>query len=95
MIRIKNINCCEQEKCGCENLLKHWEKYSGQKVVYCQAISCTNTNIAGALVQKAGNVDEAWYVYPLCRAHHKTKGELAVYDQYKLVLAEKQIMCNN
>ncbi len=94
MIRIKNINGIEQKNCGCESLLKHWEKYSGQKVVYCQAVSCTNTNLAGALVQKVGDETEDWYVYPLCKAHHKTRGELSVYDQYKFVLAFAPEICN-
>ena len=88
-MKIKNINGTSNASCGCGAWLKHWEKFSGQKTIYCQAIGCLNTDVVGAHVQKSDGLDRSWYIYPLCNAHNKSSTELEVSDTYTPVSANK------
>ena len=92
-MKIKNINGTSQTTCACGSWLKHWEKFSGQSTIYCQAIGCTKKDLVGAHVQKSNSSDDKWYIYPLCSAHNKSTGVLEVSDSYKLVSANKKETC--
>ena len=92
-MKIKNINGTSQNKCVCGSWMKHWEKFSGQKVTYCPVTTCLDIDLVGAHVQKANSSDDKWYIYPLCSAHNKSTGVLEVSDSYKLVSANKKETC--
>jgi hypothetical protein len=82
-----------QETCSCGSWLKHWEKFSGQSTLYCQVIGCLNRDIGGAHVQLAGDDDNSWYIYPLCKTHSKSSSELEVNDTFALVPADPKLTC--
>jgi len=92
-VRLKNINGTSQLNCSCGSWLKHWEKFSGQTVVYCPVDGCLRTDLVGAHVQLADGYDTAWYIYPMCAAHNQADGILTVSDTYKLVSANKKETC--
>lgn len=92
-MKLKNINGTAQLNCSCGSWLQHWENYSGQTATYCGEVSCTNTDLVGAHVQKADSYDSAWYIYPLCNKHNQAGGTLEVSDTYKLVSANKSQTC--
>jgi hypothetical protein len=80
-MKIKNINGTSQTTCACGSWVKHWEKFSDQKVTYCLADKCLNRDLVGAHVQKANSSDSKWYIYPLCNAHNQSAGVLEVSDK--------------
>jgi hypothetical protein len=92
-MKIKNINGTSQSACSCGSWLKHWEKLSGQKAIYCQAFGCLNKDVAGAHVRKAVDSDANGYIYPLCNFHSRVVGELAVADAFMLVPADPHQTC--
>jgi len=93
-MKIKNINGTSQTTCACGSWLKHWEKFSWQKVpTYCPVDSCLKKDLVGAHVQKSDSFDNKWYIYPLCNAHNQHTGVLEVPDFYKLVSANKKETC--
>jgi hypothetical protein len=94
-MKIRNINGTSQTTCRCGSWLRHWEKFSGQvKPTTCPALGCDRTDVEGAHVQKGGgSADQKWYIYPLCTEHNRYKGELEVWDYYKLVSANKAETC--
>jgi len=89
----QNINGTSDTTCACGSWLKHWEKFSGQSVIYCPAGKCMKKDLVGAHVQKSNSSDDKWYIYPLCSAHNQSTGELEVSDTYKLVIANKKETC--
>ena len=93
MITIKNINGTTDNICKCGSWLKHWKKFSGQKILFCIESSCTGYNLVGAHVQKANSTDHTWYIIPLCKEHSKSKGEIEVLNDYTFVSANKQETC--
>jgi hypothetical protein len=92
-VRIKNINGTSQTTCVCGSWLQHWKNFSKQSVTYCPASGCLNTDLVGAHVQRASGSDDKWYIFPLCKAHNVSSGELEVSDAYKLVSANKKETC--
>ena len=92
-MKIKNINGTSQTTCACGSWLKHWEKFSGQSVIYCPATSCLQKDLVGAHVQKSDSPDNKWYIFPLCSAHNQSTGVLEVSDSYNLVSANKKETC--
>ena len=92
-MKVKNINGSSQSTCSCGSWLKHWEKFSGQTIIYCPAGNCRNTDLVGAHVLKANSQDQKWYIYPLCKKHNHHIGELEVFNSYKLVSANKKETC--
>jgi len=92
-MKIENINGTSQTTCNCGSWLKHWEKFSGQSVVYCPATSCLKKDLVGAHVQKFNSSDKKWYIYPLCSAHNKSTEVLEVSGTYNLVSANKKETC--
>ena len=93
-MKVKNINGTAQNRCNCGTWLSHWEKFSGQKAIFCQADGCINTDLVGAHVQKGGgDPDQSWYIYPLCNRHNQYKGELDVSDSFELVSANVEETC--
>ena len=93
MAKVKNINGTSQAKCICRSWLKHWEKFSGQKTIMCVEIGCTETDLAGAHVQKAYSTDRNWYIIPLCSKHIASKWEIEILNIYNLVPADKKKTC--
>lgn len=93
-MKVKNINGTSDTTCSCGSWLDHWKKFSHQTTEYCQADGCFSKDLVGAHVQKGdGSTDQNWYIYPLCKAHNKHSGELAVSSTYKLVPANKSETC--
>jgi hypothetical protein len=93
-MKLRNINGTSDTLCSCGSWLAHWKRFSGQSIEYCQAIGCLNRELVGAHVQKGGgSSDPSWYIYPLCRYHHKYGGELEVPDPCTLVSANKKETC--
>ncbi len=92
-MKIRNINGTSQTTCKCGSWLKHWEKFSGQSVIYCPVVACMNKGLVGAHVQKSDSSDNKWYIYPLCNAHNQSTGTLDISDTYKLVSANKKETC--
>jgi hypothetical protein len=92
-MRLKNINGTLDKECSCGSWLKHWEKFSGQTTLFCQAVGCVRADVVGAHVQVAINPDNKWYIYPLCDTHSRQSGELDVSGFYKLVPANRRETC--
>ena len=94
MPSIKNINGTSDNKCNCENWVKHWEKYSKRSIKYCSAYGCMEeTNIVGAHVQKSDQTDSMWYIIPLCHTHNMSKEELRVSDGTVFISANVSKTC--
>ena len=93
-MRITNINGTSQINCKCGSWLKHWENFSGQKITFCPVNGCVNIDLVGAHVQRAHNIDNKWYILPLCKSHNNSSEILDVLDRYKLVSANKQKTCD-
>jgi hypothetical protein len=93
MVKIKNINKRSQNGCSCGSWLKHWEKFSGQRITYCPVDGCLNKDLAGTPVQKADGDDQNWFIFPLCGSHSRSTGELVVAGAYTLVSAEPGLTC--
>ena len=92
-MKIRNINGTSQATCACGSWLKHWEKFSGQTVMYCPVDQCVRKDLVGAHVQKDGGFDNDWYIYPLCSAHNQSTGVLDVSATYSLVSVNKKETC--
>lgn len=92
-MKIKNINGTSDTDCSCGSWLKHWEKFSGQSIIYCPVGLCLNKDLVGAHVQKADSYDSKWYICPLCNAHNQATSILDVSDSCKLVSANKSETC--
>lgn len=91
-MKVKNINGTSGNSCKCQSWLKHWEKYSGETADYCAEISCIETAIDGAHVQKTSGGRD-WYIIPLCRSHNKVQQELEIGDSTTLVSANVAMTC--
>lgn len=72
--KIKNINGTEASPNGHGSWLQYWEKVTGQQAGACAELSCGKLASEGALAQKAGSHNEAWYIIPLCRRHSACPG---------------------
>jgi len=91
---VKNINGTSDTTCRCGSWLAHWQRFSGQRAIYCGAVSCSKTDLVGAHVQKgASSTDAKWHIYPLCAGHNQHQGELQAADGYQLVSANKSETC--
>jgi len=94
-MKIKNINGTSQYTCRCGSWIEHWEKFSGQRALYCAGIGCMEMNPIGAHVQKADGYDSNWYIVPLCNKHNLGGGELEIPDGTALVSANRTETCGN
>ena len=93
-MKLRNINGTSDTACRCGSWLDHWKKFSGQSAYFCGAVSCSNTELVGAHVRKGGGSrDQQWYIYPLCGSHSQHRGELEIWDDYRLVSANKKETC--
>lgn len=93
-MRITNINGTSQTTCKCGSWLDHWKNFSGQIILFCPVNGCANIDLVGAHVQRAYNIDNKWYILPLCKSHNNSSEILDVLDRYKLVSANKQQTCD-
>lgn len=80
MGRVKNINNGYFPRCTCTSWYEHWTRGSQQWLICCAEHSCTRPISQGALVQKAGESCNKWYVVPLCRIHASSNEVLDVGD---------------
>jgi hypothetical protein len=93
-MKVKNINGTSKNTCRCGSWLSHWKKFSGQSPNYCPAIGCMRTDLVGAHVQKGGwDLDQNWYICPLCNEHNQHQGELDLSEIYRLVSANVSETC--
>lgn len=93
-MKLRNINKISEPSGKCGSWLKHWEKFSGQKIPpYCPVSVCMKTDLAGAFVQKGTGTDRSWYIIPLCSDHSRPTVELEINDDVKLVPADKKETC--
>ena len=92
-MKITALDPARQRACPCGSWLKHWEKFSGQKTIHCPVIGCLNKNLVGAHVQKAGELTDHCYIFPLCDFHNQSLEELEVADAFELVSANEDETC--
>jgi hypothetical protein len=93
-VKLKNINGISDNTCKCGSWLKHWERYSREKVGECSAISCFDPATIGAHVKKTDNSDDYWYIVPLCAKHNAmTNQEIEVKDSVTIVMTNTKITC--
>lgn len=94
-MRIRNINGTSQNVCKCGSWLRHWERFSGQKVPsYCPVPNCYESELVGAHVQKESQTDNNWYIFPLCKKHNAAAEKfLEVSGSYALVSANISKTC--
>ena len=99
MAKIKNINGVAQHttNCNCGNWLNHWEKHSGRKCpTFCIVcvLDCLDKAAVGALVQKANDTDDRWYIAPLCQTHAASKNaEFIIYNTWPLIEIKGNELC--
>ncbi len=72
--KVQNVNGIAAEPNGCRSWLEHWQNVTGEQPGVCAEVKCGKLASEGALVQKAGNHNEAWYVVPLCPKHNAIRG---------------------
>lgn len=77
---IKNINNVFIPRCASTTWYEHWEKASQQWLICCAEQTCTKPISQGALVQKAEENNNKWYVVPLCKMHSKSNEILNIGD---------------
>lgn len=87
---IKNINNVFIPKCTCTTWYEHWERASQQWLICCAERTCTKSISQGALVQKAEENNNKWYVVPLCKIHSNSNDILDIGD-VELVAAETML----
>jgi hypothetical protein len=94
-MRLANVSGTSREACSCGSWLTHWLHFSGQSVPpHCPEVNCINRAEVGALVQKEGASDGAWYVVPLCRECAGKTGEtIQISDAIRLVPAATNETC--
>lgn len=85
MIRIKTIPAG-----GAAIPLDVWKQFSKQAPQVCPAISCINTELVGARVQRINGNDNTIYIYPLCCLHQQQAQELFIDERY-LLLPEQDL----
>ena len=78
--------------CNCGSWLEHWEKFSGHAAIYCPVIGCLNKDLVGAHVRRIGR-DQTSYIFPLCKLHEQSTGDLKVADVFPLVSANEAETC--
>lgn len=62
--------------CRCGTWLEHWKNHSGERLsMFCYAMACPSTPVAGAAVRMGPGDDECWYIVPLCIEHGARCGE--------------------
>jgi hypothetical protein len=76
MVAIKSLRGAAPPSCGCESWLLHWERALKRRVGYCSVKDCLKVATVGAYIQTTGST--AWYVVPMCAAHHGAHEELSV-----------------
>ena len=67
-IKVKNVNGVATSDCRCGSWLKHWDKFSSNRIGFCRVEGCANIAEVGAHVQKES--DPKWYVVPFCQLHN-------------------------
>jgi hypothetical protein len=77
---IKNINSVFIPRFACSTWYEHWERASQQWLICCAEHTCTKPISQGALVQKAEENDDKWYIVPLCKQHSKSNDILNIGD---------------
>jgi hypothetical protein len=92
-MKIKNANKRSKNGCSCGSWLKHWARFSGQRITYCPVDGCLNKDLVGTPVQKADEDEPFWYICPLCNLHSQSAGELEVAEAYTLVAADPLLTC--
>ena len=94
MVKITNINGTSDTACKCGSWLNHWKNFSGQIIpTFCPIYLCYNKELVGAHVQKANSTDNNWYIVPLCNEHNRSKSDLEISTDIKLVSANKKETC--
>ncbi len=85
-MRVTNLNASRPIVDVSTAWLAYWEKMRGQNAYLCSVKECINRPSVGGLVQKKGQVDDSWYVVPLCKdCNNKTGQDLDIWDQATLV----------
>jgi hypothetical protein len=93
-MRVKNINEIRLKKCRCGSWLKHWQKYSHEKLpVLCPVNGCFMPPDFTAFVQEDGYINDEWFVVPLCATHSSQEGGYLDLDRVALVPADVSKTC--
>jgi hypothetical protein len=94
-MKVKNVNGTGSNKCNCASWLQHWVDFSGQALsTFCSEGKCTAKPEVGAHVQKDSDLDNNWYIVPLCKGHNAETGKsLTIVDSVQLVLANVSETC--
>lgn len=96
MTTVININATSGHECRCGSWLSHWQNFSGQRVLVCSEINCTDAATDGAHVQVRSGLlgdNNKWYIVPFCRTHNLSKVPLVIRDNIALVSANRQETC--
>ena len=91
---IKNINNVFIPKCACSTWYEHWTNVSQQWLICCAEHSCTKPISQGALVQKAEEDNNMWYVVPLCKIHSNSNDILYIGDVELVAVEISFSICN-
>ncbi|WP_027360729.1 hypothetical protein [Desulforegula conservatrix] len=94
-MKVRNINGTSDNTCKCSGgWIKHWVNFGGKTLpLYCSEISCTETDLVGAHVQKDSSTDKNWYIVPLCKKHNAKTDSLTIVDGTVLVSANVSETC--
>jgi len=72
---VKMVNAISANNCQCNSWLDHWEAYGEERAIYCSEVFCDRMAVIGAQVQKTREVDEAYYIVPVCFEHSTQSDE--------------------
>jgi uncharacterized protein YmfQ (DUF2313 family) len=82
-MKVKNVNGSSRfpAPSGYNSWLDYWEKQTGVSKSVCGVTGCSNKDLVGAHVQKAGSTDKSYYITPICRACNQRVDEFDVVWQ--------------
>lgn len=80
LIRVKNITGTGDNPCKCcDSWIEHWIKHTKKSPTCCYACKEKKTYLVGGHVHKVSNIDQRWYIVPLCDSCNKKKESFGFY----------------